>query len=76
MLQDSHDIKLISPILERIREELENKKVSQYSLAKRTGLPKSTVSYVFREGWGKQLAIIQKMCNELGLELTVTNKNG
>lgn len=58
-----------------ILDEMKAKEITPYRLAQLTGLPKSSISYIFREGWGKQIATIQKLCNALGLQINIQPKD-
>jgi len=53
-------------------EAAERKGVSRYELARRTGVPQSTLSRLIRrERASLKVETVEKLCRELGLELVI-----
>lgn len=57
-------------VLGKIEEERLNRNWSEYTLAKNSGLPQSTISTWYRKDLQPSVASIEKICSGLGITLS------
>jgi transcriptional regulator with XRE-family HTH domain len=61
-------------IIDQIRAEIARQNITEYEIAKRAGINRSTVFSLNNPTWGKQIETVAKIAGALGKEIVLKDK--